>query len=191
MKRSKEYRALAWNIFNQDLGKIFLFSLLSTIVLMAIGGTGFGFFILGPFYVGTMLYYLRAIRKEELGYGALFEPITKNDIIRTIILYILKILFIFLWTLLFFIPGIIKSYSYAMAEFIAIDNPNMSAEDCITQSRKMMKGYKFKLFLLDLSFIGWWILAVVIIFVGAVFFQAYHTMARAAFYEDLKAKYNA
>ena len=112
---------------------------------MAIGGTGFGFFILGPFYVGTMLYYLRAIRKEELGYGALFEPITKNDIIRTIILYILKILFIFLWTLLFFIPGIVKSYSYAMAEFIAIDNPNMSAEDCITQSRKMMKGYKFKL----------------------------------------------
>ena len=135
------------------------------------------------------LYYLRAIRKESLTYEALFEPITKKDFLRTVVLYILKWLFILLWTLLFIIPGIIKSYSYSMAEYIAIDNPNMKAEDCITLSRKMMKGNKFKLFLLDLSFVGWILLSIIIIFVGPFLVYAYQNLARAAFYEDLKAQY--
>ena len=71
----------------------------------------------------------------------------------------LRSLFIALWSLLFIIPGIIKSYSYRMVPFILTDNPDISATDAITLSRKMMKGNKWRAFVLDLSFIGWYILS--------------------------------
>ncbi|HEY8419867.1 MAG TPA: DUF975 family protein [Clostridia bacterium] len=188
MKSCKEYRKIAWDLLTKNLGKFFVFALMCEIIISAISGTGFGFFVLGPFMVGSLLFYLRAIRGEKAEFSAFFEPILKNDLIRTIILYILKYLFILLWSLLFIIPGIIKNYSYSMAEFIAIDNLSMSAEDCIKESSKMMKGHKFKLFLLDLSFLGWYLLGVLALFIGVVFVKAYHNLARAAFYEDLKAK---
>ncbi|HEY8444133.1 MAG TPA: DUF975 family protein [Clostridia bacterium] len=187
MRSCKEYRKIAWDILFKDLGKFFAYSLLCSVVISAVSGTGFGIFILGPFIVGMLLFYLRAIRGESLSFGALIEPILKNDFLRTIILYILKNLFIFLWSLLFIIPGIVKKYSYAMAEFIAIDNPSMDAETCIKESEKMMKGHKFKLFLLDLSFLGWYILGALALFIGAIFVQAYHNLAKAAFYNDLKS----
>jgi uncharacterized membrane protein len=188
MRSCKEYKKIAWDLLIKNPGKFFLFSLMCEVVISAISGTGFGFFIIGPFIVGMLLFYLRAIRGEEAEFAAFFEPILKNDFIRTVVLYILKTLYIILWSLLFIIPGIIKSYSYSMAEFVAIDNLSLSAEDCLKTSSKMMNGYKFKLFLLDLSFIGWYILGVLALFIGVVFVNAYHKLARAAFYEDLKKK---
>ncbi|HEY8424301.1 MAG TPA: DUF975 family protein [Clostridia bacterium] len=190
MRRCKEYRKIAWDILMQNLGSIFLFALLAKILISSISSTGFGFLILGPFFVGVALYYLRAVRREPLDYGALFEPILKNDFLRTIALYLLKLLLLFLWGFLFIIPALIKNYSYSMAIYIALDNPGMKAKDCITLSRKMMDGYKFKLFLLNLSFIGWYILGSLLFFIGSIFVSAYHNLAIAAFYDDLKKQYN-
>ena len=64
-------------------------------------------------------------------------------------------LYIVLWTLLFIIPGIIKSFSYAMAPYILAEHPEMTASEAITESRRMMDGNKWRLFCLDFSFIGW------------------------------------
>ena len=64
-------------------------------------------------------------------------------------------LYIVLWTLLFIIPGIIKSFSYAMAPYILAEHPEMAASEAITESRHMMDGNKWRLFCLDFSFIGW------------------------------------
>ena len=64
-------------------------------------------------------------------------------------------LYIVLWTLLFIIPGIIKSFSYAMAPYILAEHPEMTASEAITESRHMMDGNKWRLFCLDFSFIGW------------------------------------
>ena len=72
----------------------------------------------------------------------------------------LKFLYIFLWSLLFIIPGIVKSYSYYLAEFISREYPEKTAKECLDESRKLMDGKKMDLFLLDLSFLGWHILSV-------------------------------
>ncbi|MBR4775400.1 MAG: DUF975 family protein [Bacteroidales bacterium] len=96
---------------------------------------------------------------------------------------------IFLWSLLFFIPGIIKSFSYAMTPFILEENPEMGAVEAIHRSRMMMRGHKFDLFWLELSFIGWIILGILTAGIGLLWIIPYMQTAIAAFYEEVKADY--
>ena len=100
-------------------------------------------------------------------------------------LYGLKIM---LWTLLFYIPGIIMSFAYAMTPYILEEHPEISAWDASTRSREMMKGHKFDLFYLYLSFIGWFILALLTAGIGFLWLSPYVDAAKAAFYNDLKAE---
>ena len=67
-------------------------------------------------------------------------------------------IYTFLWSLLFIIPGIVKGYSYSMAMYVLADNKGKSARECIEESKAMMEGHKMELFVLDLSFIGWYLL---------------------------------
>ena len=90
-----------------------------------------------------------------------------------------------LWSLLFVIPGIIKTYSYAMAPFIMAEHPEMNANECITMSKEIMHGHKMELFFLELSFIGWIFLSIFTLGIGNVFLTPYITAARAAFYRDI------
>jgi uncharacterized membrane protein len=73
---------------------------------------------------------------------------------------LLRDLFLVLWTCLFIIPGIIKSYSYRMVPYIIRDNPELSSTEAITRSRELMDGHKLNTFVYDLSFIGWYILGI-------------------------------
>lgn len=107
------------------------------------------------------------------------------------VMMILKTIYIALWTLLLIIPGVIKSYSYAMAEFIMLDNPDVGSDEAIRLSMQMMKGNKLKLFLLDLSFIGWIILALLTFGLGMILLYPYIYTAHAEFYIDLKAETTA
>lgn len=99
--------------------------------------------------------------------------------------------YLFLWTLLLVIPAYIKWCAYAMTNFIAVDHPDWTANQCITESRRLMDGHKWRYFCLHLSFIGWWILMIVascLPMVGNLaqwFFMPYPESAKAAFYEDL------
>ena len=72
-----------------------------------------------------------------------------------------------------------------MSYYIKLDNPELGANDCITASRKLMKGHKWQLFVLDLSFIGWYIVGMLCFGVGVLWVQAYHEVARAEFYNSL------
>lgn len=99
-------------------------------------------------------------------------------------LYGLKI---FLWTLLFFIPGLVMCFAYAMTPYILEEHPEIGAWDASTRSREMMKGHKFDLFYLYLSFIGWFILAMLTMGIGFLWLSPYVEAAKAAFYNDLKA----
>ena len=99
----------------------------------------------------------------------------------------LRGLYTFLWSLLFVIPGIVKSYSYAMTPFIMAENPEMSANDAITASRQLMDGHKGELFTLELTFIGWSLLSALTLGIGSLFLNPYMNAARAAFYRDLTA----
>ncbi len=80
---------------------------------------------------------------------------------KVLLLYLLMYLFIFLWAMLFFIPGIIAFYRYRMAPYILIDNPEKSPLQCIRESRDMMVQNKGRLFAVDISFIGWFLLVII------------------------------
>ena len=97
--------------------------------------------------------------------------------------------FIALWSMLLIIPGIIKTFSYAMTPYILDEHPELSANDAIDRSRAMMKGHKFDLFWLLLSFIGWGILCVFTLGIGFLWLTPYMQTSMAVFYEDLKADY--
>ena len=98
-------------------------------------------------------------------------------------------LFIALWSLLFIIPGIVKAFSYAMTPYILEERPELSANEAINHSRAMMKGHKFDLFWLYLSFIGWGFLCILTLGIGLLWLMPYMQTASAAFYEDVKADY--
>lgn len=102
--------------------------------------------------------------------------------------YLLMAIKILLWTLLLFIPGIIKAFAYAMTPFILVENPEMKAIDAIHKSQDMMRGHKFDLFYLELSFIGWIILSILTLGIGLLWLVPYMQTAIAAFYNDLKVE---
>ena len=86
-------------------------------------------------------------------------------------------------------PGIVKSLAYAQTPYILLDNPKLSTVEAIHLSREMMFGYKGKLFLLLLSFIGWGILCIFTCGVGFLWLAPYMQSSMAAFYEDVRADY--
>ena len=94
-------------------------------------------------------------------------------------------LFVFLWSLLFIIPGIIKSYSYAMTPYILAENPDMGVMDAIDASKELMRGNKFRLFCLHFSFIGWNLLTLLTFGILSLWVHPYMEAANAAFYREI------
>lgn len=144
--------------------KIFLFNPLK------VGGNRF--FRLNTENPGTSL---SALKEGFSDYGHVFITLFLTD------------LFITLWTFLFIIPGFVKSYSYRMVPYILKDNPELSATEVITLSRNMMRGNKWKAFVLDLSFLGWVLLTIITIGIVGIFWtNPYIYSTNAALYLRLK-----
>ncbi|WP_129688647.1 DUF975 family protein [Gottfriedia acidiceleris] len=141
---------------------------------------------------GLLVYFIKLIRNEEKSISDIFFYFKSgHQFIRGIIVGFLVTLFTVLWTLLLIIPGIIKAIAYSQVGYILKDYPDMNALDAITLSRRMMDGYKWKFFLLGLSFIGWGLL-VIITFGLALFYVApYFYASQAQFYEEVKEAYEA
>ena len=123
---------------------------------------------------------------KDIDLGILFEGF--KDYSRIMGTVVLVFIYTFLWSLLLIIPGIIKHYSYAMTPYILKEEPEMKNNAAIEKSMVMMDGNKMKLFMLDLSFIGWAILCLFTFGIGFFFLQPYMQASHAAFYEDLKAQ---
>lgn len=137
-----------------------------------------------PIAYGLAIYFLDFARERQVSVGTLFSGY--KDAPRMIINQILIGLYTFLWTLLFVIPGIVKSISYSMSLYILKDNPDISANKAITLSKEMMKGHKAEYFLLQLSFIGWFILSAFTFGIGLIWLIPYIHTTNAYFYEDIK-----
>lgn len=105
---------------------------------------------------------------------------------KSILLSFLTWIFTILWSFLFVIPGIIKAYSYRMAFFILADNPELSANEALQKSKEMMKGHKLDLFVLDLSFIWWFLLVAITFGVASIYVAPYIGATQANFYKSLK-----
>lgn len=158
-------------------------------IIMAAAGAcgGVGALILyGVMATGFNSIFIAIIRKKEVVFEKLFSGFSNFG--TTCIAGILTELYIFLWSLLFVIPGIVKSFSYSMTFYILCDHPEMSAGDAITKSKEMMNGHKGELFVLYLSFIGWAILTALTCGLLSLYVQPYIEAAKAEFYENLKSK---
>ena len=148
-------------------------------------------FLVWPVSVGILNAFRRLLTGGENDIlGNTFKSATK-DYWHKVWGMFLMFVFVFLWSLLLIIPGIVKIFSYAMTPFILDENPELSANDAIDRSRAMMKGHKFDLFWLLLSFIGWFILTLLTLGIGGLWLQPYMQTSVSAFYEDVKAEYEA
>lgn len=148
------------------------------------GVFGLAAFLLG----GTLeLGYARFLLKQHDGKNTEF-----NDLFSQFHRYgtgfaqhFLRGLYVALWSILLVIPGIMKSYSYAMTPFILADHPDLTATQAIEWSEELMTGHKMDLFILDLTFIGWEILAGLSWNLGHLVLNPYKNAAHAAFYRQL------
>ena len=141
--------------------------------------------ILSPLKVSLARTFLRNQDGEKPEFSMLIWGY-KNCWEQSALLALLKDVFVTLWSLLFVIPGIIKYYSYSMANYILAENPEMKALDAITESKKLMKGYKFKLFVLDLSFFLWYLLEAITLGLAGIYVQPYVEATKANFYLSIK-----
>jgi uncharacterized membrane protein len=200
MKTITEYKDLALNSLEGNWTRATLASLIVFLLLEIVGSSpsflmdpvpgmvaqGLITILLIPLAWGYAVFFLRLIRQENIDYGRLFDGF--SDYFRIFVAELLKGIYVLLWSLLLIVPGIIKTYSYAMTEFILKDNPEISGEKAICESMRMMQGHKMQLFLLDLSMIGWLILSLLTLGIGLLFLYPYYYSAHAHFYEDLKTK---
>ena len=97
-------------------------------------------------------------------------------------------LYVFLWSLLFIIPGIIARYSYAMTDYILAENPELTASEAIERSKQVMEGNRFRLFCLELSFVGWEILCALTMGIGNLWLRPYRKAASAVFYREVSGQ---
>lgn len=148
---------------------------------------GFAAFILGGV---LQLGYARFLLKQQDGRDTEFSDLfSQFDNFGTgFAQFFLRNLYVALWSILLVIPGIVKSYSYAMTPFILAEHPELTASRAIGLSMQMMEGHKMDLFLLDLSFLGWAILAALTANLGYLALNPYTNAARAAFYRQLQAE---
>lgn len=190
MYRAKDYRLKAWGSLKDKWGVIVITQLIYLAIIAACDGLttiGIGAIALllvgGPMEIGINKISLNVVRGETVEIVTLFDGF--KDFVRSLILWVTNQIFIFLWTLLFVIPGIIKMYSYSMSYFILLDNPDMSANDARKKSMEMMKGNKWRLFCLDFSYIGWLLLSALTFGILSLWVAPSNRTARAFFYQSL------
>lgn len=145
----------------------------------------FKYLLLAPFEYGCRKFFRKNLdepaKLSNIVY--VFDSHYKN-VVKTAFL---RDLFIWLWSLLFIIPGIIKSYEYRLVPYIVSENPNINYSVALSESKKLMQGNKWKTFVLDLSFIGWDILSLMTLGILDIFFVGpYKASTHAALYETLK-----
>ena len=148
--------------------------------------TGIALFILGSIVeVGYMRFNLDLVdRQKEAEIGTMFGYFQFWK--TTACARLLKSVYILLWSLLFIIPGIIASYSYAMTTYILAENPDLTASEAIERSKQMMSGNRWRLFCVQISFIGWEILSALLTFgIGGLWITPYKQAATAAFYREI------
>lgn len=167
-------------------GSIFAFFLMVVLTVL-LDATGIGGIFSGVVAFAYAIFSYELIKTKKAKIGAFFGGIFKG-FFKKWGASLLVGLYTFLWTLLLIIPGLVKSYSYAMTPYIMAEKPQMGINEAITKSREMMDGHKWQLFMLDLSFTGWMLLSILTLGLALVFVWPYYSAARAAFYKEIKKK---
>ncbi len=192
MKQNFELRNEAFELlkanWKQPVLLYFIISMICGVIYCIAPSVVADIFILYPCGYVFVMQLMSFMRDGKQNLVSDYFKLFKDKYIIALPVVALTYLYTFLWALLFIIPGIIKGYSYALASYISIEDNNIPAEECINKSMQMMEGHKMRLFLLDLSFIGWYFVAFLTFGIGLFWVVPYHEMARILFYEDLKSQ---
>lgn len=186
---------------------------LGIMLVAAVLGIVFSVFVSNVVTVGKLRFFVTGTREgRSAGFGTLFSSFKNGWYLRTVANMFLMNLFLVLWSLLLIIPGIYKSFEYALVPYILGDEPELTWSEARDRSRQWMYGEKWRLFLLHFSFMGWVLLLAVIgiglanlavsggifslftilamlpVWVGMIFLDTYVSASGAEFYEDIRAR---
>lgn len=164
--------------------------LVYTLILSAFGATQktgiISLLIAGPMMLGAVTFALSISRGKEARLEQIFEGFRFFS--KALVTYLLMLLFVVLWMLLLIIPGIIAALSYSMAFYILADDKSLKPMEVLDRSKKMMDGYKWKLFYLCLRFFLLALLCILTLGIGFLWLIPYANITMAEFYDDIKDK---
>lgn len=166
------------------LGVAIAIAILVSLITLAIS-FGVKAFVVNPIVLGGKSFFLKSYERpsdlKDLGNGF------KNSYLGNVKTLFMRDIFVFLWSLLFVIPGIIKAYEYRMIPFLLAENPNMTSQEAFAKSKEMMMGNKWNAFVYDLSFLGWFILnSLTCGILGLFYVNPYYYAADANLYRAIK-----
>ena len=187
MLKAKEFRQTAWGKLRGKWGQMALSAFIYSLIMGACSALTVGTVALlllsGPMTLGLTLLALNAARGEDVSVNRLFDGFKNFG--SAVWLHISNGLLIFLWTLLLIVPGIIKTFSYALSFHVLKDHPELSANEARKRSMVLMSGNKWRLFCLRFSFIGWWLLCLLTLGILSFWITPYQNTAIAEFYISL------
>lgn len=161
-------------MFLTIFGIIMVVASVFSIIYMIIGGA------VG---IGYSKFNLDLMDGNEARVGTLFDYF--NEWKKGFMARLLRSVYIFLWSLLFVIPGIMASYSYVMVHYVMAENPTLTAREALRESKEIMRGNRWRFFCMIFSFIGWDILGALTLGIGYLWINPYREAAIAAFYRDI------
>ena len=159
-----------------------IFGLFSAAFVIAIS-----VFVAGPIEVGVRRFYITNTLYGNDSLNFVFSGFRGEQYLGNVLVLFMKSLFVFLWSLLFVVPGIIKSYEYRFVAYIVAENPGIDYKTALATSREMTYGHKGAMFVLDLSVIGWFLLGGLLCGIGVLFVYPYYDATYAQLYLRLKS----
>ncbi len=139
--------------------------------------------------VGKTRFFLDGF-KDDASISKLFSPFNSEEYLKIVKTQFLRGLYNFLWFLLLIIPGVIKYYEYRLVPYILAEKPDLSSNEIILKSRELTSGHKMEMFVLDLSFIGWYLLGGLFFGIGVFFVDPYAEATYARLYNVLAGNLN-
>ncbi|MCL2058139.1 MAG: DUF975 family protein [Oscillospiraceae bacterium] len=185
MSSRAELKSLAKDQIKGKIGILFLCMLIVAVISGAAGFTFVGPLILGPaFLIASVRIYLNLTDGGTPVLGDIFKGF---DVIgKAVWLSILVGFFTMLWSMLLYVPGIIKGISYSMSFYILAENPDMTAREALNESKRIMKGNVGKMFVLALSFFPWLLLCGITFGIAGIYVVPYMTTTITNFYKEIR-----
>ena len=176
------------NLFGNTWLMALVVGLVYNIIIGAAGMTYAGVILLmGPMGIGLASVFMSLARGSgEVKLEQMFTRGFSGQFGRNLLLGFLRGLFTALWSMLFVVPGIVKHYSYSMSFYVAADHPEYTWNQCMDESKRMTAGHKGELFVLDLSFIGWFFVGSLCFGIGTLWVMPYYNASWANYYDALK-----
>jgi uncharacterized membrane protein len=183
--KARDFRRIANEKVNAQITNSIIIYLIFFLITSVAMPTVVGELVLmGPLTLGLVKYASMISKGEKVEIEVLFKGI--ENFVQAMLVWILKTVFTFLWSLLFLIPGLVKHYAYSMSMYLLEEDPKLDPMVAIQRSQDMMQGHKWRLFCLELSYLGWFILSAFTFGILLLWVMPKFEVARYEFYLDLK-----